>query len=234
MTDAAAFMAAIIDKPLADAPRLVFADWLEEGGQHDRAEFIRTSCELAAGMVRKPVRSAEEEARLRVLKRRHRELLKSPSLWDGWPDGLPFAMIDHTFDRGFVATIRTSLEVLAGRTCDDCSGEGRDDDGPCVTCVGFGRSRGHARELFLAQPITRVVLVDPHPVSHGRGFWCWYTDGDRDHRGRLPRGLFDLLDGQPVTERSVAFTSEKLARKALEVAAVRFGRLAAGLEKPAA
>jgi uncharacterized protein (TIGR02996 family) len=35
------FLQAIIDAPEDDAPRLVYADWLEDNGQPERAEFIR-------------------------------------------------------------------------------------------------------------------------------------------------------------------------------------------------
>jgi uncharacterized protein (TIGR02996 family) len=38
---------AISDAPDDDAPRLVYADWLEEHGDPDRAEFIRVQCRLA-------------------------------------------------------------------------------------------------------------------------------------------------------------------------------------------
>jgi uncharacterized protein (TIGR02996 family) len=47
-----AFRADMIEHPDDDAPRLIFADWLEErGGEGDaeRAEFIRVQYELAAG-----------------------------------------------------------------------------------------------------------------------------------------------------------------------------------------
>ena len=37
-----AFLQAILDAPDDDTPRLVYADWLEEHGQPDRAEFIRS------------------------------------------------------------------------------------------------------------------------------------------------------------------------------------------------
>src|SRR5262245_56377105 len=43
MTDADAFMRAILADPLADAPRLVFADWLEERGD-GLSEFNRLQC----------------------------------------------------------------------------------------------------------------------------------------------------------------------------------------------
>jgi uncharacterized protein (TIGR02996 family) len=46
-TPEAAFLEAILDEPDEDGPRLVFADWLEENGQTDRAAWIRASCELA-------------------------------------------------------------------------------------------------------------------------------------------------------------------------------------------
>lgn len=41
-----ALYAAILDKPEDDAPRLIFADWLEEHGEEERAEFIRVQIEL--------------------------------------------------------------------------------------------------------------------------------------------------------------------------------------------
>jgi uncharacterized protein (TIGR02996 family) len=46
MTRADAFLQAVLDDPDADAPRLVFADWLDEHGDPDRAEFIRVQCTL--------------------------------------------------------------------------------------------------------------------------------------------------------------------------------------------
>jgi uncharacterized protein (TIGR02996 family) len=42
-----AFIQAIREAPADDAPRLIYADWLEEHGQADRAEFIRLQCRLA-------------------------------------------------------------------------------------------------------------------------------------------------------------------------------------------
>jgi uncharacterized protein (TIGR02996 family) len=42
-----AFLEAICAAPDDDAPRLVYADWLEEHGDPERAEFIRAQIELA-------------------------------------------------------------------------------------------------------------------------------------------------------------------------------------------
>lgn len=54
-----ALLAAVIEEPGDDAPRLVLADWLEENGDGERAQFIRLSLELA-----------REEKRLEVLQHR--------------------------------------------------------------------------------------------------------------------------------------------------------------------
>jgi len=47
MTARDALLAAIAANPDDDLPRLVFADWLEENGNSERAEFIRVECESA-------------------------------------------------------------------------------------------------------------------------------------------------------------------------------------------
>lgn len=47
MTDEAALLAAVLNNPDDDAPRLIYADWLDEQGECDRAEFIRVQCRLA-------------------------------------------------------------------------------------------------------------------------------------------------------------------------------------------
>ncbi len=47
MTHADAFLQAVLDAPDDDAPRLLFADWLDEHGDPDRAEFIRVQIALA-------------------------------------------------------------------------------------------------------------------------------------------------------------------------------------------
>jgi len=48
MTDGDALYQAILDAPDDDAPRLVWADWLDEHGDPDRAAFVRLQCQWAA------------------------------------------------------------------------------------------------------------------------------------------------------------------------------------------
>lgn len=47
MSDRDSFLRAIIAQPDDNLPRLVFADFLDEHGEPERAEFIRVQCELA-------------------------------------------------------------------------------------------------------------------------------------------------------------------------------------------
>ena len=67
---------AVVAAPADDLPRLVAADWLEEHGQPERAEFIRIQVELAQLEV--AGRGGWEEAR--ALQRRERTFLSPMSL----------------------------------------------------------------------------------------------------------------------------------------------------------
>lgn len=40
------FLLAIDENPEDDSPRLMFADWLSENGQDERAELVRVQCQL--------------------------------------------------------------------------------------------------------------------------------------------------------------------------------------------
>jgi uncharacterized protein (TIGR02996 family) len=101
----AAFLSAIIEAPDDDGPRLIYADWLEDHGQPERAEFIRVQVELARlpqddalGAV---TRRGELEARERALLRRRER---------GWLGPLRKRAKKWKFRRGFVEEV----EVEAG------------------------------------------------------------------------------------------------------------------------
>src|SRR5262245_61137917 len=90
-----AFMAAIRAAPEDDGPRLVFADWLDEQGENDRAEFIRIQLKLH-GDPYSPLRDTDLGTRQRVLAGSHfsewfgglRQLgarVGEEGLWRGFP-----------------------------------------------------------------------------------------------------------------------------------------------------
>lgn len=71
-----AFLAAIIEAPDDDTPRLIYADWLEEQGD-ERAELIRVQCERARTDDRDP-RCVELEYRERRLLAKYRNVWAKP------------------------------------------------------------------------------------------------------------------------------------------------------------
>jgi uncharacterized protein (TIGR02996 family) len=57
----APFLAAVLARPDDDLPRLIFADWLDEHGDADRAEFIRLQCAAWRGDSDAGARAAKLE-----------------------------------------------------------------------------------------------------------------------------------------------------------------------------
>jgi uncharacterized protein (TIGR02996 family) len=92
MTDAAALLAAVRQAPNDDAPRLVYADWLDEHGQPERAEFIRVQCQLAA--------IPKYDSRSQPLKAREQDLIRRHGT--EWAGDIAAIARDHEFHRGFI------------------------------------------------------------------------------------------------------------------------------------
>ena len=99
MDQASAFLQDVVAHPDDDAPRLVYADWLEEQGDASswaRAEFIRVQYALA-GLPRGDIRRAPLEQRQRDLLLAHEQQ---------WTDGLSeLGVQGRQFRRGFVERI---------------------------------------------------------------------------------------------------------------------------------
>jgi uncharacterized protein (TIGR02996 family) len=97
MPDAEAFLRAIIENPDDDAPRLIYADWLDEHGDPDQAEFIRIQCALAA--------RRQEEIHTAPLIVREAELRERHAV--EWTPVVPTLTrsLQVSFRRGFVETV---------------------------------------------------------------------------------------------------------------------------------
>jgi len=141
MTDA--LLASILDRPEDDLPRLVFADWLDKNGEHDRSEFIRVGCELARSIAVEKcgecgaIRGAHAHANncsVNTLIERHRELLgpwKPGSYGENqfkWfvdnPVGRVLYAAEYagpTIRRGFIESVRLPLAEFMGESeCPHC------------------------------------------------------------------------------------------------------------------
>jgi uncharacterized protein (TIGR02996 family) len=121
MTHDEAFLLAIRDEPDDDAPRLIYADWLEDHGEEARAEFIRAQCERVRPDA-DPARAAELGPRAWRLLVENWEAWVGPlrglvgpdgaRLGEQWLMGGPHADGLSRFRRGFVESLTLRAEVL--------------------------------------------------------------------------------------------------------------------------
>lgn len=212
-------IAGIREMPDDDLRRLVVADWLEENGEPERADFIRVQCEIVKG--RRPdlwMWSRERE----ILETHHDTLFPPPVGYsrttvtlsgpqDGslaWiASGAAGRLINFTVDRGFIASVRAPLAVLIGGECWRCGGDGRAhgadrpfewsdnvDYGKCVVCHGTGRTPGVLRELLRREPLgPEGIKVTDMPIFPSGGNSTYYVGG----LGRLPQEYWRQLDSLP-------------------------------------
>jgi uncharacterized protein (TIGR02996 family) len=229
--DELAFLRGICDSPDDDAPRLVLADWLEEHGQGERAEFIRLDIrrwrEWPDFMkLSSWERSLSESGReLQRVDDRIGELF---GLRGGvcrrcdWH--LPLKHGDGStwsFQRGFVAEVALPLAAFLGGECGRCRGEGRVGQHwdpasdtmrggtRCPACGGTGTTPGAAAALRW-MPVERVTFSDA-VIHESGGNMTYYVGG----LGQWPREYWSRLDNLP---------SRKAATDALSAAAVAYLR----------
>lgn len=182
---------AILDNPEDDVVRLVYADWLEEHGEGERAEFIRVQVELA-GLPEPEFLTVgtlgEQEdgdtcwgcyrlglCKYHALKKREDQLVRRLGLW-------PFSDDGHT-------------SLIGGAGNDLYRGKRRSiyrrgfaDEIHC-TCNDFLQ---HAGAIFSRHPVTKVVLTDA--VVHPSGGNSTYYLGNL---GMFPKDYWRELDGLP-------------------------------------
>lgn len=213
-----ALYATVLAHPDADLPRLVLADWLEENGQEERAEFVRVQVELAAaeqetGVYDTPIAFCQREWQLWA---------GNCSTWFGnlyathacvgiRLDPNPRPTDRHILvRRGFPAEVRGPLAWLLGGECGVCGGRGyRFEQTPaqrgttrvmelrCPACSGTGRTPGHLAGLVRKWPIEKVVPVGAEPDLIGdHPQCCWLEDrpGLAHAPALLPTPVFDALD----------------------------------------
>src|SRR5437899_1204607 len=97
MSERDALLRQVIDEPDADAPRLVFADWLDEHGERDRADFVRAQCRRAA-------LDPDDPAQPELQAREWRLLLANARDW--LEEDFDDPTNRRRFRRGFVESVR--------------------------------------------------------------------------------------------------------------------------------
>lgn len=166
MTDHDALLAAIIANPDDDTVRLVYADWLDENGQGERAEFIRVQVALST-----PTLGADgtgDSQKRHELVRREAAIMSRRGPVEGrgkwWADYGPGDRVSVVeWLRGFVSEVTCTLaDWLA-----------------------------HGPAIVAAHPIRRVVLTDI-VVSAAKSLFRGTGTDDRDYGG-IPAWLWDRI-----------------------------------------
>lgn len=135
VTDGAAILRSVLESPADDAPRLIYADWLDDEGDGQQAAFIRTQVALAR-MPDRPCAAAVAAGLPRCndcgwcrLRDRECELLTRPNgrKWTPAPvrEALPYFAVDLLnvddqrpwgmgvrFARGFIEAVRADGDTL--------------------------------------------------------------------------------------------------------------------------
>jgi len=118
MTHDEAFLQAIIETPSDDTPRLIYADWLEDHDQPERAEFIRLQCRLAQ-------MDDDDDASRELLETREQFLLERYQ--DEWLGPMRRLLCHWTFRRGYLDAVAVPARVFLAETSVPCP--------PTVRCV---------------------------------------------------------------------------------------------------
>jgi uncharacterized protein (TIGR02996 family) len=109
MSDELALLTAIIANPDEDTPRLMFADWLQENGQPERAEFIRVQIEITP-LPDRHTRPLHDRAPDNARITRFRELFAAHQ--EEWLRPLGVKIPRATFRRGFVEELCVTPDEL--------------------------------------------------------------------------------------------------------------------------
>jgi uncharacterized protein (TIGR02996 family) len=108
MNQEEAFVQAVLETPDDDAPRLIYADWLDDHGD-PRGTFIRLQCEIARLPEEDPRREALA-AQAKPLEEQLRAALRQ-KVRPGWARKIPAWLLREpcTFERGFIAGTTTAV-----------------------------------------------------------------------------------------------------------------------------
>jgi uncharacterized protein (TIGR02996 family) len=222
----AALLANVLNDPADDTARLVFADWLQENGQEDRAEFIRLGVRLDDLLKLAAGSPGKGDAEIDRTRKRLRALLKAN--FSSWGLEVPGLWIPRGFKRGDEIHLASPDRVHLARV--------RLTRGfvwHVETTRGRFLRKGFARQLFSAHPVTSVSLTGCAPLRVN-GLLTWYKHlalNRRTNYHHIGEKLWSSLRGwSPVSGYKLlrGYKSRADALVALSEACARWGRGEAG------
>ncbi len=190
MPTEADLLKAVLKTPDDDSPRLIYADWLDENGQSERAEFIRIGCRIAECDQFLEEWTSDEYSHAAAddvsderttLRRRERELLDARQKRPDWSDAGSNAGSNEfrwSGSRLFVTALIGGARPPLGW---------RRGFVESISCR-WNDWRDYADAILAAQPVTRVSLTTWPEVEwntplnghvecalRGRGHWYGWT-----------------------------------------------------------
>jgi uncharacterized protein (TIGR02996 family) len=199
-----ALLMTIRAKPEDNAPRLIFADWLEENGEEERAKLVREHLlhprrdpHFGTLIWRLLGDELGELCTFRRGEKRHFGHQGTATVLVG----NQFSLVRVILERGFVSEIRTNLSTF------------------------FAICRG----IVQNHPVYKWSISGPSPLNTSRDSrWFCVSEGQVDSPHGLPLELYCLLDGYKETENTseyAIYDSQKDANSALERACLRYSLL---------
>lgn len=237
MTDRDSLLRNILTNPADDLPRLVYADWCDEHGEGERAEFIRVQVELAKGCQRcggdglahgadRPFEWNDRADYGKCVvcwdsRCRERELLKAN--FGVWTDVLPESLVTQQCQSCIDGVPDYETNVIECRRCDS-TGVVSDEDNvglsrgfiSSVTCSWQDWLAHHERLFWHPE---QTVDCDGSPV-HIRGIWrcsrCGMDDVQANYslgcESRIPRPFVATAQPLEVVALTTAPTFEEERR----------------------
>lgn len=241
MTDGPALLRAILECPDADMPRLEYADWCDENGNAERAEFIRVQCEMV--QLRRAFMPPDDPctcSREGLPKRRAKtsagliELLPESfydNVYCGACTRIAFVIEnlrrrerelwvnnnDHWWSKESIEAVRLSHDTSQNRYGNSVGvvRRGFVDE---IHVTSTMLTEDFAHNVWSRHPVRKVVVTDAAVWPSG-GNNTYYIGG----LDQYPRKYWRRLDGLP---------SAKAARDALSDVIVAWGRKLAGIGQP--
>lgn len=204
--------AAILADPLADVPRLIYADFLEEfgdEGERAHAEFVRVQIALAA------IKGSGDSLRER-------------ELWDSRRGDGDWHIVARDLP-GKIDRQHIDQETFSGRIASMVLWRrGFIDEIRCPMATW----KKHGKAIVLAHPVTRVRLVDREPIADdGDRIWMRKLKDVADSSGTLPLAWWRHLSGPGCVNSKGCrhYDTADLAHADLSRVLVNWARKLAGL-----
>lgn len=198
MSEGDAILQDIIANPADDGLRLIYADWCEDNGQAERAEFIRVQIELHRGYrvdptTREYMESGEYDNAM-ILYRVHEATWKAnldkrqcalfrdsgPKWWNGLPGS-------------YRATVEADISIQTAEGWNYLVRRGFVSEVKCHMSLWLD----HGKDICAMHPVERVVITDREPLTmrFGKGWWCHLPEYPEQDEHDIPLNLWDRLVG---------------------------------------